>query len=181
MKLIVIYGPPGVGKLTVAKELASITGYRLFHNHLTVELVGSVFEHGSPVYRKLVVKYRTELLEAAAKAGISGVIFTFIYRDNASTNRVLRSASTRLAKSGVKSHFVRLYCDENELYKRLAKAARKKYTKITSVKVLQREYRGYELFAAVPFVKSLGIDNTHLSPRKAALMIARHYHLKTGR
>jgi shikimate kinase len=31
MKLIVLHGPPGVGKLTVGRELAGLTGYALFH------------------------------------------------------------------------------------------------------------------------------------------------------
>ena len=34
MKHLFLYGAPAVGKLTVAKELADLTGYKLFHNHL---------------------------------------------------------------------------------------------------------------------------------------------------
>lgn len=37
MKLLFIYGPPASGKLTVAREPAALTGYRLFHNHLVVD------------------------------------------------------------------------------------------------------------------------------------------------
>ena len=47
MKLIFLHGLPGVGKLTVARQLAALTGFKLFHNHLTVDLVTSVFEFGS--------------------------------------------------------------------------------------------------------------------------------------
>ena len=39
MKLIFIYGLPATGKLTVAVELAAMTGYKLFHNHLVVDLL----------------------------------------------------------------------------------------------------------------------------------------------
>ncbi len=47
MKLVFIYGPPASGKLTVARELAALTGYKLFHNHLVVEaLRGAVAEAG---------------------------------------------------------------------------------------------------------------------------------------
>ncbi len=35
--LVYLYGPPAVGKLTVATELQRLTGFRLFHNHLTVD------------------------------------------------------------------------------------------------------------------------------------------------
>ena len=47
MNLVFIYGPPGVGKLTVAKELAGLTGYKLFHNHLSIDWVLPVFDFGS--------------------------------------------------------------------------------------------------------------------------------------
>jgi tRNA A37 N6-isopentenylltransferase MiaA len=33
MELLFIYGPAAVGKLTIGRELAKLTGYRLFHNH----------------------------------------------------------------------------------------------------------------------------------------------------
>ena len=46
MRLVVLYGPPGVGKLTVGTELSELTGFKLFHNHLTVNLVTSVIHSG---------------------------------------------------------------------------------------------------------------------------------------
>ncbi len=48
MRLVFIYGPPGVGKLTVATALATLTGYRLCHNHLTVNLVTALFPPKPP-------------------------------------------------------------------------------------------------------------------------------------
>ena len=47
MRLIFIYGMPATGKLTVARELARITGFNVFHNHLVVDLLLSIFEFGS--------------------------------------------------------------------------------------------------------------------------------------
>ena len=38
MKLIFLHGLPGVGKLTVAREFAKLTGFKVFHNHLAVDL-----------------------------------------------------------------------------------------------------------------------------------------------
>ena len=61
MDLVVLAGLPGVGKLTVGRVLADVTGYRLFHNHLTVDLALSLFEFGSQPF----VELREEIWLAA--------------------------------------------------------------------------------------------------------------------
>ena len=42
MKLILIFGPQAVGKMTVGQELATLTGLKLFHNHMTIDLVSPI-------------------------------------------------------------------------------------------------------------------------------------------
>ena len=37
-KFILIIGPQAVGKMTVGQELAKLTGYKLFYNHMTIEI-----------------------------------------------------------------------------------------------------------------------------------------------
>ena len=49
MKLILLYGPPAVGKLTIAKEIARLTGFKLFHAHLTSDLVEAIFPRDPPL------------------------------------------------------------------------------------------------------------------------------------
>lgn len=49
-KLLILFGPPAVGKMTVGKELSALTGMKLFHNHMTIELVLPFFEFGTPPY-----------------------------------------------------------------------------------------------------------------------------------
>jgi cytidylate kinase len=39
MKLLFLYGPAASGKLTIARELTTLTGFALFHNHLVVDAV----------------------------------------------------------------------------------------------------------------------------------------------
>ena len=43
MKLIFLIGDAAVGKMTVGQELMKITDLRLFHNHMTIELVIEIF------------------------------------------------------------------------------------------------------------------------------------------
>ena len=35
--LVIIFGPPAVGKMTVGSKLSKLTGLKLFHNHMTIE------------------------------------------------------------------------------------------------------------------------------------------------
>src|SRR5258706_14496721 len=76
MKLVFLYGAPAVGKLTVARELAALTGFRLFHNHLTVDLVTSLFPFGSEPFVILREQIWLAAFRAAALHDVS-LIFTF--------------------------------------------------------------------------------------------------------
>jgi hypothetical protein len=51
--LAYIYGPPAVGKLTVAEQLAALTGYALFPNHLTFNAVAAVVPPSSRSFETL--------------------------------------------------------------------------------------------------------------------------------
>lgn len=183
MKLIFIYGPPGVGKLTVAKELAKLTGYKLFHNHLTVNLVNSIFPFGTKEYSELTQKIRLDLLEAAAKSKVKGIIFTFVYGvetlGGKTDNQLVRTIINKLKKHEGKVLFVKLTCDEKELYRRVKEPSRNSFGKLTKANKLKAIKKEYDVDAIIPFGENLIIDNTQLSPKKAATRIRNHYKLGT--
>jgi len=52
MKLVFIYGSPAAGKLTVAYEVAARTGFKVFHNHLTINCVRPIFDFGTPPFAR---------------------------------------------------------------------------------------------------------------------------------
>ncbi len=54
MTLVIIFGPPAVGKMTVGLELQRITGFRLFHNHMTADPLLRLFPFESAPHRRLV-------------------------------------------------------------------------------------------------------------------------------
>lgn len=173
MKLIVIYGPPAVGKFTVAKELAKITKYKLFHNHLVFDLVNSLFEIGDTLF-VIGNKIKLELLEAAAREKLKGVIITFCYVKG---DMFVKEMIERVKKHKVKLCFVHLQCKKDELFKRTKHPFRKKFHKIRSIKELRYILKKYDYFSKIPFVKSLSIDNTKIFPKKAALKIKKHFKL----
>ncbi len=177
MKLIIIYGPPATGKLTVAKELVKITGYKLFHNHLTNDLLDSVLEFGKGSYFRFNNKIRLELLEEAAKQKVKGVIFTFCY-GFPHDNKWVKKLINRIERNKGKICFVHLYSDKSELLKRVKSTSRKRYNKIKTKRKLHKNLKKHDFFTSIPFVNSLKIDNTKISPKSVAQKIKYYYKLK---
>lgn len=176
MKLVFIYGPPATGKYTVGKELAKITGFKLFHNHLTHDLIESLFDFEDEIFQKLSEKYRLDLIETAAKYGIKGVIFTFCYAKGVD-EKFVKKVIEAVENHGGKIHFVQLYSDKKELYKRVMLPSRKQLNKIKARRTLKKSLSKWKLFSKIPFVSSLSIDNTNVSAKKTASRINSHYSL----
>ncbi len=175
MRLVFIYGPPASGKLTVATELAKLTGFKLFHNHVSIQFVQSIFEFGTKTFWRLTSKYRLEMIEEAAKEGID-TIFTFVYskgEDDEFVKRVLQ----KVRSNGGRLSFVRLYCDRKELARRVKSSQRRRMGKIGTEKMLSDLFRKYNLDLEIPFNRSLSIDTTDRTPRSVAKSIARQYRL----
>jgi hypothetical protein len=77
--LVMIVGPPAVGKMTVGHELAARTGLKLFHNHLTIELVLRFFPFGTPPFVRLLGEFRRRIFEEVAASELPGLIFTYVW------------------------------------------------------------------------------------------------------
>lgn len=175
MKLVFIYGPPATGKLTVAKELSKITGYKIFHNHLTVDLLTSILEFGKGDFFKLSNKIRLDVFKSAAKNNIN-LIFTFCFAKDEDEHYVNRTVKA-IKKYKGKACFVRLYCDEKLLFKRVKSASRENFDKLKSKKLLKKFLAEHDLFSKIPYKKSLEIDNTNKSAKKVAMLIKDYYKL----
>ena len=78
MSLILIIGPQAVGKMTVGQELAKLTGLKLFHNHMSIDLVSQFFSYSSETGRDLVSRIRWDILSAVADSDLDGLIFTVV-------------------------------------------------------------------------------------------------------
>lgn len=170
MKLVVLYGPPGVGKLTVARTLAQRTGYKVFHNHLMIELLCSLFAWGSKPYNALVSKYRVELLEVAAKNKVRGVIMTLVYPAEAD-EKEMRELVRRMTRRHINVCFVKLECTQKELEKRIKEPSRKAFTKIRHITSLRSFMKKYDVKATIPIGENVVIDTTKLSPAITARSI----------
>ena len=78
MRLLLIIGPPAVGKMTVGRAVADRSTFRLFHNHHTIELLLDVFDYGTPPFNRLNSEFRRRIIEEAAEAG-ADLVFTFVW------------------------------------------------------------------------------------------------------
>lgn len=170
MDLIFLYGLPGVGKLTVAKELAQLTGYKLFHNHLTVDLVGSVFEFGTEPFVELREEIWCSVFRRAVEENISGLIFTFVFEKTVRDDFVLDVVNI-VRLGGGTAHFVGLTCDAHILEERVVDPSRLKYGKLTSVAVLNQLIDEGAFEMPESFEPNVVIDNTHQMPLETARLI----------
>jgi broad-specificity NMP kinase len=175
MKLLFIYGSPAVGKLTVAKEIAARTGFKVFHNHLSIDAVEPVFEFGSKPFGKLVDLIRFETIAEAARENVD-LVYTFCYAKDLDDAHVQRVTEIVEAHGG-EVYFVLLKADREELNKRVTEESRKKTGKAKTVEMMDFFHETYDLTSPVPDRESLIIDNTRLSPERAARQIIAHFNL----
>ena len=164
MQLLFIYGAPATGKLTVARELAKLTGFKVFHNHLTVDLAATLFEHGSEDYFDYVRSLRLEAFERAAKADIS-LIFTFWYSSISQPS--VETYQHIIESNGGEVLFVRLHCRPEILERRVVSESRQNW-KISSVAALRA---ALENTADMIPGTHLEVDNSDLEPELVALEI----------
>jgi hypothetical protein len=137
MKLLFLYGPPAVGKLTVAGELASLTGYRLFHNHLVVDTLLSVFEFGSPSFVELRESIWLSVFDHAARSGLDGLIFTFAPESTVRLQFV-ENLQQLIKRSKSEVTFVELTCPLGEIRSRLDLPSRQQHKKLTSHEIFDQ-------------------------------------------
>ncbi len=166
MKLIFIYGSPAVGKLTVANEIAKLTNFKVFHNHLTVDAVLPIFEFGSPPFTKLNDEFR-KLLIAEAVSNNVNLITTYCYAKDLDDERV-GNLLKLVEDNGGEVNLVLLKCERKELEKRVLAESRQKFEKVKTVELLDEVLDKYELFSTLPNRESLVIDNTNLSAETVA-------------
>ena len=162
MKLIFLYGPPASGKYTIAKALAQKTGYKLFHNHLTVDLAKGVFDYGTEPFWNLIHNVRLDIFESAAKENIQGMIFTYVYEKENDDN-FIKQVLKKINSNGGEIIFIQIYCEKQELLKRVKEQSRKQFQKVKTEEELLKMLNHGDLLSEIPFVISNKIDNTNLS------------------
>ena len=168
--LVVIYGPPASGKLTIAQELGRLTELKVFHNHLTVDLLLSLFEFGSTAFVSLREQIWLSAMREACAAKI-GLIFTFT-PERTVTDGFLNRLVDEATSWGADVRLVEVVCSEEEIEERLASSSRKQFGKLQSVEEY-RKLRAQGVFAIpITLTPDLKIDTSVTAPGTSAVRIA---------
>ena len=175
MTLVYLYGPPAVGKLTVATALHRRTGMRLFDNHLSVDAVKAVFEFASDPFREVLHRFRLDVFETAARSG-TDLVFTNnsvwgIPNGREEFRSFAANARQRVEDAGGRTVFVQLTAPADVLCERVTAETRAKRGKLV------RTERLLELLALLDPAPlhddDLVLDTSVLAPVEAAEQVAR--------
>jgi len=184
MKFILITGPQAVGKMTVGQELIKITDLKLFHNHMTIEIVTKIFDYSKESFRKLRESFRIQIFEEFAKSDQEGIIFTttWDFDDKEEWKRIYGYIDI-FKQYNSEIYIVELEADLEERLKRnktenrlLNKASKRdlewsendllKSVKKYRLNSRQNEIKGYNY---------LRINNTNISAKDTAQMIKERF------
>lgn len=170
MKLIFIWGGAASGKLTVARELARLTGLPLFHNHLVVDALLERLPFGDPEFIRLREAMWMAGFETAARSGQS-LIFTFAPEgtvDEGFPQRVIDLVNGLCGE--VK--FARLVISPEEQERRITNESRKEFRKLVSLDLFRELRSQFAASEAAMPAADIVIDTELDAPAVAAEQIA---------
>ncbi|WP_117149400.1 AAA family ATPase [Paraliobacillus zengyii] len=186
MKFILLFGPQAVGKMTIGHELEKITDLKLFHNHMTIELVQPFFDFDTLSFKRLVNLFRNEIFQEFVASDMPGLIFTYVWAlDQQEDWDFVESVKTIFEEKGAEIYFVELEADSEERIKRNTTPHRleHKATKRNveqSEKNLRETMEQYRLNSYEGEIKEelyLRINNTNLTAEEVAKEIKKAFDL----
>lgn len=188
MKLVLLFGPHAVGKMTVGQELAKLTELKLFYNHMTIDLVGQFFNYSTKEGKELVKTFRQEIFEAVSKSDLDGLIFTFVWLFDVERDwEYVRDLAQLFESRGAEVCYVELEADLEERLKRNVTPNRLEHKPSKrdlewsrkDVVTGSQKYRLNSHPGEIPYVNYLRINTMELSPKEAAQKIKETFRLES--
>ena len=185
-KLILIIGPQAVGKMTVGQELAKITNLKLFHNHMTIEILTKIFDYSKESFQKLNLNFRTQIFEEFSKSNEYGIIFTCCYDFDVDEERqIIENWMNIFTKKGGECYFIELETTLEERLKRnktenrLANKPSKRDLEWSERDILKsiEKHRMNSYPGEIKYKNFLKINNTKLTAEEVANMIKEKFKL----
>ncbi|MGM0828849.1 MAG: AAA family ATPase [Bacillota bacterium] len=186
MKFVLVFGPQAVGKMTVGQELAKLTDLKLFHNHMTIDLVSHFFDYGTKEGKRLVSLFRREIFEEVSKSDLYGMIFTYVWAfDMQEDWDYVNQVSQLFESRGGTVYFVELEADLEERLERNKSSNRLEHKPSKrdidwsegDLKKSMEDYRLNSLEGEMKYSNYIKINNTNLSAEEVAMLIKEKFHL----
>jgi hypothetical protein len=186
MKFILLTGPQAVGKMTVGQELEKITNLKLFHNHMTIELILNFFDYGTPSFNRLSTLFRKEIFEEVSSSDLDGLIFTYVwYFDDKHDWDYMENLTKIFRNKGAEIYYVELESDLEERIKRNKTEHRlnhkpSKRGESGSDDKLRKsfiEHRSNSFEGEISEKNYLRVNNTNLDPMTVAQKIKERFSL----
>ena len=173
MDLVFLHGPAASGKLTIARALEARVGFPVFHNHLVVDLLTTVFPFGSDPFVRLREQFWTSVFADAARVDRS---ISFTFTPEATVRPGFAGRVRQLIEGeGGRVCFVRLRVSDGEQERRIGLPGRSEFHKLTNVETLRR-LRNYGPDVEVP-PADLEVDTDSSDESRSAASIAEHFGL----
>ena len=166
-----LYGPPAVGKPTVARAIADRLPFKILHNHVTIDAVTEVLPFGSEPFWRVVGRFRRDLVAAAAEQDID-LIYTYVFSPG--DEQHVAEIVAPYEEVGGTVVFVQLLAPREVLLQRVLADSRKEHGKPTEPATLEKLLDEYDDFTALAAPDSLTIDLAATSARGAADRIIDH-------
>lgn len=169
--IIHINGWPGSGKLTIARELATLLDARLLDNHTIINPAEALFERRDPLNRSLRKALRTMIFEHVAQMKPGILLLTDAISDDAFDSALFEEYRALAARRGAALVSIVLECSPEQNAERLVAAGRAERRKLTNPAILASLRASHRLLrpAGVPLVE---LDVSELSPAEAAAILA---------
>jgi hypothetical protein len=185
--IVVIVGPPAVGKMAVGRELERRTGIPLLHNHMTIDLVLPFFEFGSEPFSRLVGGFRKSIINEVAASDHAGLIFTYVWAfDQISDLSSVEKLLEPFVSGGGRGVFVELYApleirlERNDTPLRLLEKPSKRDVAASRARLIDIDTRHrMNSDGDFPYEDHLLVDTTKLSVEQTADLVIEHFSLPT--
>ncbi|EWZ43143.1 hypothetical protein FOCG_01969 [Fusarium oxysporum f. sp. radicis-lycopersici 26381] len=178
-RYIYINGYPGIGKLTIAKELQQLLpNSKVYHNHLLIDPIDALVERSSPGYHEMRTGLRRYVLNEIATSEYTKAktwIFTDAREASAAGEMGAKDYEAAARKRGVSFISIVLECEIEENIRRAINPSRNQNVdaKLTDETIL-RPILENETIYRFGNETELVLDVTKLSSKEAALRIKEH-------
>jgi hypothetical protein len=179
--LIIVFGPPAVGKMTVGRELSNLTGLRLFHNHMALEPALEIFPFGSEPFNRIVRTIRDSVFREVARSDLPGLIYTSLWDlEDMDAKEYIDEVVALFETNGASIQFVELSASlevrraRNRSALRLAEKPSKRDVEASEARLLANEQRRLNTSGSFFYPgRHLRLDTSDMTAGDAALCIAR--------